>query len=149
MLLYTFYLQSARNFSVFKKHVISEINLLVEDINIYEDNEHDLVIDCNAFYLSVTDKSESIGFIGEDYQLDLKYQLWFDLFYSEDGSSDKKMMKLIGNLINKNGEQCILLFNGDKPIMERKNGMAVVDGNSSTPFSCLNIEYVTGELEQV
>lgn len=147
---YTFYLQTEEEFYEFKKYILYELGSLFAKISIYEDSQHQLDIGCEAFNVRIADNSSGIQFIGEDYGLKLNFLLWFDLYYSEDRSTDQMMMKFIGEIIKKNKGQCIMLHNGDRPILKRDEEQVVVVSSkvTSTPFYCMDIKYIEEEIEQ-
>lgn len=148
---YTLYLKSEKDFSDFKKHSYEELKSLTRSIDIHENSEHQLVMECDAFSVRITNKSQAIQVIGEDYGLELRYLLWFELYYSDEQSTDQRMMKLVGKIIDKNSGPCIMLLNGDIHILKCERDRVVVAGNRkfSAPFHCMDIEYTTGELIQI
>lgn len=53
--------------------------------------------------------------------MDLDYEIIFDGFYTEDSSEIKLVLKIMKALICKREEQCIVLFNGCRAILKKRN----------------------------
>lgn len=151
---YTFYMGSQYDFSEFKKILIEMVNTATGNSKIVNDDINELEIDNEWFNASLREDSKGIKFIGEDYELDLKFLIWIEVYYSQDGISEQMMMKFIGAILSKCEGESILLSNGDKPILQRKKDIVIVDDsrldtNEEFPFKLMEIEYTKGLLKQV
>lgn len=131
------------------KKILIDIFKSIEGTDVADSNEG-LDISCNWFTLFLDTKSHGIGFASEDYAIDLRYQLWFEVLSSVEGSTEM-MMYVIGRILEQIEGDVILLSNGGRLILERRNGQVTVDdtklgGLERFPFNQLGIEYVEGEL---
>lgn len=144
MEIYVLYMQERNNFTEFKKFILHQLELLAKEIEIKKNNEHECVAYCSAFLIRVRDKSLKMDITKEEYNMDLDYEIWFDLYYSEDQSTYQMMMKFMETLICKNQEQCIVLFNGCRSVLERRNKVIIGD-RSMLPY--LNVKYIDQKLE--
>lgn len=141
------------DFERMKELSISIVKNVLEDIDIINSND-ELEVSCTWFNMSLKENSRGITFVSEDYNLSLKFLLWFEVYYSNNGFSEEVMMRVIGNILKQFSGDCILLSNGDKPILERRNNTLVVDDSKLDsierfPFNALEISYIEGKLEQV
>ncbi len=151
---YTLYLGLEIGFLEIKQLLIEIFRFKqIEGMDIYKDTDKELSISCNWFSMKLNMRSRSITFLGEDYNMDLKCQIWFELLSSVEGASEM-MMYVIGRILEQTQGDAILLSNGDTPILERRNGFVTVDdtklgGQKRFPFDKLEIEYDEGELKQM
>lgn len=152
---YTFYVGTQCNFNDMKEVVKKEImNIASEDVEIVKEDGNEIEFVCSWFDLNIDDNAKGILFTSEDYRIRLNFLFWFEVYYSDDGISEKKMMELIGKLLRVTIDNGILLSNGDKPILQKKEGKIIVDDSQLDleerfPFQYLNIEYEEGRLIQV
>lgn len=75
-MVYTFYIGSTLNYDEYKIFLCNEMNKIDEKNSISE-YEDELVIVCDFFDISLSIESSGIKFTSEDYNLDLKYLMWF------------------------------------------------------------------------
>ncbi len=149
---YKLYLGTKFSWDELKNVVINVFNEnVIRGMQIYK-NADKFSIGCDWFTLYISDSSEGIGFASEDYALDLKYQFWFDLLSSVEGSTEM-MLNVIGRILEQISGDAILMWNGELPIMERRNGIITVDDKMSDPqgppypFEQMNVQYQKGYLK--
>jgi hypothetical protein len=150
---YLLYLGLGTDLLELKKIITYIIGNIQNEGEIYQDTDTDFSIGCNWFTIFLNNWIEGISFASEDYKLDLKYQLWFELLSSVDDASEM-MMYTIGRILEQAQGDAIILSNGETPILERRNGIITVDGTKldgkkQFPFYKLGIEYSEGNLNQV
>ncbi len=121
---------------------------------VIENGENILEIVCDLFQITISNNNKLIKFTSEDYKLPLSYLLWFEVYYSEDGSSEKGMMKVIDDFLKIPNSKALLFSNGDKPILIKKCEKIVVDqhrlGTSySFPFEEMSVEYESDFINQI
>lgn len=102
------------------------------------------------FNLSIDGCSQSISEASEDYGLNLNYRLWIEM---DSNQSDllEKIMMFIGSCMKRLNGNCILLSNGDTPILIRNNVKTIVDdtrlrGTKKFPFEKLGIQFEISEI---
>lgn len=152
---YTFYIGTHVHLEELKnilKNIMEKMTL--NTVDIISENNKGIEFDCSWFNLCITNNTDSILFTSEDYHLKLDYQFWFEVYYMSDGKSENMMIELIGKILGNMADSGILLSNGDKPIIQKKEDKVIVDDSrlntvEKFPFQYLNIKYEEGRLSQV
>lgn len=97
---YTFYVGTQCNFNDMKEVVKKEImNIASEDVEIVKEDGNEIEFVCSWFDLNTDDNAKGILFTSEDYRIRLNFLFWFEVYYSDDGISENKMMESIGKLL--------------------------------------------------
>lgn len=96
----------------------------------------------------VLDNHPGLRLFSEDYGLHLQFDFEFDLFLDEYQKGEEVMMHLIGELL-RICDDCLLLANGDTPIVMRRGGRTVVDDSrwvdrEHFPYEALGIDFEWG-----
>ena len=122
-------------------------------LKIIENGVNVLEIICDLFQVMISNNSKLIKFASEDYEVSLSYLLWFEVYYSKDGSSEKGMMQVIDDFIKIPNSQAILFSNGDKPILLKRSEKIIVDqhrlGTVDFPFEEMSVDYESGIINQI
>ncbi len=122
-------------------------------LKIIENGINVLEIICDLFQVTISNNSKLIKYASEDYEVSLSYLLWFEVYYSKDGSSEKGMMQVIDDFIKIPNSQAILFSNGDKPILLKRSEKIIVDqhrlGTVDFPFEEMSIDYESGIINQI
>lgn len=152
---YTFYIGTHIKWEELKNTLKKNLEkMTLNNVDIVIENNEEIEFDCSWFNLSITNNVKSILFTSEDYHLNLDYQFWFEVYYMSDGKPEEMMLELIGKILEKMADSGILLSNGDKPIIQKKDDKVTVDDSrldsvERFPFQYLNIKYEEGTLIQV
>lgn len=142
--LYSLYMQDSTGFPEFKEFVINKVKAIVKEICIFKNDEHELFVSSYAFNVQVRDRSSMMDHISKEYNMNLDYDIWFDVFDSEDWSYDGMMMEFMKTLILKNDEPFIVMFNGCISVLERRD--KVIRGERAMlPY--LDMQYIDQRLE--
>lgn len=149
---YTFFVTNKYDFEKNKFFLLNSTTRF-SNLKVIENKENVLEIVCDLFQITISDNSKLIKFTSEDYEISLSYLLWFEVYYSEDGSSEKGMMQVIDDFLKIPNSQAILFSNGDKPILIKKSEKIIVDqhqlGTVNFPFEEMSVEYESGIINQI
>lgn len=126
-------------------HLKQTVTEILCNGEIITDSNVELEVITDGFNVSITEGGDSVKFRSEDYGLDFKYKMWFDI-YSDHSNGINELMKFIGSVMIRLDGECLLESNGDTPIMIRRDNMVIVDdkglkGTERFPFHELRLKY--------
>ncbi|WP_019637137.1 hypothetical protein [Paenibacillus fonticola] len=141
---YLFFLAGDYDFDHFKR-IVTEI---LRNGEIITDSDVELEVITDGFNVSITEGGDSVKFRSEDYGLNFKYKMWFDI-YSDHSNGINELMKFVGSIMTRLNGECLLESNGDTPVMIRRDNMVIVDdkglgGAKRFPFHELRLKYQEG-----
>lgn len=149
---YTFFINNKYDFEK-NKIFLLDSTANFRGLKIIENGVNVLEIICDLFQVTISNNSKLIKFASEDYEVSLSYLLWFEVYYSKDGSSEKGMMQVIDDFIKIPNSQAILFSNGDKPILLKRSEKIIVDqhrlGTVDFPFEEMSVDYESGIINQI
>lgn len=149
---YTFFITNKYDFER-NKFFLLDSTTHFSGLRVIENGANVLEIICDLFQVTISNNSKLIKFTSEDYKISLSCLLWFEVYYSEDGSSEKGMMQVIDDFLKIPNSQAILFSNGDKPILLKKCEKIIVDqhrlGTVDFPFEEMSVEYEKGIIDQI
>jgi hypothetical protein len=148
---YYLFLGNVCTFDQLKKDALKFLNDREDFLCKYYENES--TISCKGFTISFHEDGRHVCFKSEDYKMDLKYWLNFEILNAYTDWAEE-LMVLIGNFLKLYNSDCILESNGDTPIVIRKNTIVTVDdsklrGTERFPFHYLGVDYQEGDLKTV
>ena len=150
---YDFMLGIDSSFDELKEFIIEEIikKNIINNVKVVVNSEKRLSFISEAFNSSLSAGGQGLIFMSEDYNMNLKYSMDFDI-HSEYVRWPEELMIFIGCIIKKYSGEYVLESNGDNPILMSKNGIIIVDDKklkriTRLPFELLGINYVEGNIE--
>ncbi|WP_139025311.1 hypothetical protein [Acetonema longum] len=119
--------------------------------DLLRESDQELAISCDSFTIKAKKGGQEIVFAKEDYCLELNYQCWFDVYHAHSNWLND-LMRFVGKLLRNLEGDAVLLSNGDKPILMRKENKVIVadekiNHTKKFPFHELGLSYQAGKLE--
>ncbi len=145
---YTFLTASQLSLAQMKKTVYSLIRTIDDEILVGEDPKipafHSDLLSCWVF-----SNNRGLEMFSEYYKMDLQYDVEFDLFLDEYEKGEEAMLRLIGEIMRIDNSDCVILANGDMPIVMRRNGKTIVDDSrwverGEFPYEALGVDFDWG-----
>jgi hypothetical protein len=150
---YDFMFGTESTFEEIKEFIIEEIieKNVLNNAKVAINSEKRLSFISEAFNSSLSAGGQGLIFMSEDYDMNLKYSMDFDI-HSEYVRWPEELMTFIGCIIKKYSVECVLESNGDNPILISKNGIVIVDDKklkriTRLPFELLGVDYKEGNIE--
>ncbi|KHD34113.1 hypothetical protein NL50_17925 [Clostridium acetobutylicum] len=152
-MLYDFMFGVESTFEEIKEFIIKEIikeNVLT-NAKVVINSENRLSFISEAFNSSLSAGGQGLLFMSEDYDINLKYGIDFDI-HPEYIRWPEDLMTFVGYIIKKYSGEFLLESNGDNPILISKNGIIIVDDKKlkrtkKLPFELLAVDYKEGNIE--
>ncbi|MFT9846397.1 SitI3 family protein [Aneurinibacillus sp. REN35] len=147
---YIFYIGADCLFEELKKNIEDFIKAnRLDNGSIGRNTSEEFVVVFDWATMSMKEGGQGLAFISEDYQMNLTYRLWFEVFHREANWAER-FMTFIGHMLSSVEGDCVLESNGDTPILIRRNGNVVVDdkkmnGTQRFPFYALHYPFVEGD----
>lgn len=147
-MIYVLYVGTELSFDEFKEAIKKK---WFETGELLRESSQELAIAFDSFTIKAKRGGQEIVFANEDYCLELKYQCWFDVYHTHSNWLND-LISFVGKLIGNIEGDAILLSNGDKPILIRKENKITVagdkiNGSRRFPFHELGLSYQEGKLE--
>lgn len=150
---YDFMFGIENSFDELKEFIIEEIikNNILTNSKVVINSEKRFSFISESFNSSLSVGGQGLVFMSEDYNMNLKYSMDFDI-HSEFVRWPEELMIFIGCIIKKYSGEFILESNGDMPILMSKNGVVIVDDKklkriTRLPFELLGVNYTEGNIE--
>ncbi len=135
-MLYVLYIGTQDKFQDVKEKVVK---VLGDGGELLRDLDQEFAFACESFSIKLKKGGQAAVFASKDYDLDLSYQFWFDIYhYAKEWMNS--LMKFIGGLMEVIEGDAIVFSNGDTPVLMRKKGIVVV---VTTSYHFLNLDVDT------
>lgn len=147
------YIESVLGFQEFKEILNTKVNIsdILPNSDILVDEENEYVFICDAFKFIIENKytnkrlAISLQFIKEDYNLDARYKISFNIYHNYKKWAEYLMI-FVWKLISSIEGDLILFTDGGRSFVLKRNGRVSVDssklsGSQKFPFEYLYIDY--------
>lgn len=107
----------------------------------------------DCFSVSCSYDERSLRWASEDYEMEFHQDVFFTTCHDQDEkySYDPEiaMLTVIGGIMRLSGDDCLVLGNGEKPIVMRRNGRTIVDDSrwgkrGVFPYEALGVDFDWG-----
>ena len=106
-----------------------------------------------SYSVSLSSDPRSLRWASEDYEMEFHQDVFFTTCHDQDEkySYDPEiaMLTVIGGIMRLSGDDCLVLGNGEKPIVMRRNGRTIVDDSrwgkrAVFPYEALGVDFDWG-----
>ena len=134
------YFSSKSSFSDISKMCLT---FFCNESDIHKKSSKSLVLCRESFTLNITTGGQGVKFASEDYGSQYQHCCWFEIISSHPNWAEE-LMNFVNFMLAKNGGDCVLQSNGERPVMLKKSGKVYIDnsiGDGSFPFHLIREPY--------
>ncbi len=131
------------------KRIIMDIVKDDDIVGFSEDAPENWSFACDYYTCFVNGRDSGTELFSKDFMIDLRRRFEFDIFLEDWEQGEKRMMEIIGAILSVGDDDCLLLANGDTPIVMRRDGRTVVDDSRWVereyfPYEALGVDFDWG-----